>query len=242
MGINLKRCILCKQIDKLTAEHKIKASLLKYFNKLENTDSSGILKYDNGTSSGGEFSNIDKARILRPRKNICSVCNSQRSSECDQYFHDFVIDAFNHQKSVPEIDILTSPSQKEIFEQMELYREGAGIGRGDWIDSYLYVNSKYFFAQKYQIFSHSYDSLLIKKYLAKHTACYLDRCDLKVPNFLCDIFMTGDNHELLTFDILYMSKDFHHGYQNSLIRYPDVNIEYSLIFSNMAIKVTIPAV
>lgn len=171
LGYMKKACCLCLEIAPLTREHKIKRSLLEYFNNLQNTSQDKALKFDDGTDNGGEFSNIKRARILKPKKNICTACNSSRSADCDPYFDKFVIEAFHWQDNIPEIRAITSPSNEDVLREAN-HQKGNIINDIDdtlWTNSYLFTCSKYLITSKYQIYTHSYDVQLIKKYLAKHS-------------------------------------------------------------------------
>jgi hypothetical protein len=239
MGIKL--CCICSSKGPLTAEHKIKGSLLEHFNNLLNPTEDRSLLYDNGTPEGGSFLNIKKARILKPKKNICPACNSKRSSDCDREFHNFVVEAFEWQKQILGIDLLVSPKKEDVLVECNRQRRNIQNDLTDslWNEYSLFINSQYLLSMKYQVFNLKYDEKLIKKYLAKHSICYFDRSGISAPSSLRNIFLWGTDLESLDFKIYFLPKDFQHGYLNTMIRQPPNELWYALIFSNLAIHVIV---
>lgn len=235
-----EKCILCGSSEELTAEHKIKASLLKYFNDLQGEPDKILMFYDR-SDFGGEFSNTKNAKNLKPVKNICTECNGLRSQESDGYFDEFVKKTYLDQKSIVEVGELVSPSDDEIRKEVEHFKRNLIIQLDDtnWSKMILWANTKYFLTRKYQIYRHSYNEELIKKYLAKHTSCYIDRVGEEALGHLQDIFISGTSLEYLEFTIYFLPTDFQHGYMNTALKYPKGKIEYALIFSNLAIQVSV---
>jgi hypothetical protein len=236
-----KECCLCLEASPLTREHRIKRSLLEYFNNIQNTSEDKVLKFNNGTDTGGEFSNIKIARALRPKKNICAKCNSERSADCDPCFDKFVIEAFHSQEYFPEVKSIISPSIEDTLKESENQRKNIinFIDHNLWTDYLLFVNSKYLLTTKYQIHNRTHDNRLIKKYLAKHSICYFDRVGISPPAKLRDIFMESKNLDTLDFNVYFLPLDFQHGYLNTMIKMPEKELSYALIFSNLAIQVIV---
>lgn len=87
------KCILCEVDTKLTREHILPRSLIEKFNDLENTDDNNVLRSINHNGIV-EFSNVERAKALKPIKNICGVCNSDRSTLCDNEFSNFIWSLF----------------------------------------------------------------------------------------------------------------------------------------------------
>ncbi len=215
--------------------------MLEYFNNLQNTSEDKKLMFDDGTNTGGEFSNIKNARILKPKKNICAECNSARSTESDSYFDRFIIDAFNWQKNISEIQSIVSPPNDVILKEAAHQKTNIvnSIRNTFWDEMNIYVFSKYYLTTKYHLHTHAYNELLIKKYLAKHTVCYLDRSGIEPPTKLRNVFLHGENLDVINFKIYFLPTDFQHGYLNTLLKMPDYGYAYALIFSNLAIHVEV---
>lgn len=214
---------------------------MEYFNNLQNTSEDKVLKFNDGTDYGGEFSNIKEAKNLKPKKNICSECNSSKSTDCDMYFDRFVIEEFHWQENISEIQSMLSPTNEEVLREADHQRGNLTSPIDDtlWMDGMMFVNAKYLLTSKYQIFTHPYDEKLIKKYLAKHSICYFDRTGIEIPPKLRDIFLHGKNLDVLDFTIYFLPPDFQHGYLNTMIKMPEEELRYALIFSNLAIHVVI---
>jgi len=237
-----KTCLLCSSLGPLTREHRIKSSLLEYFNSFQNSSPEKELKFYDGSEEGGVFKNIKRAGNLRPKKNICSDCNSSRSTDCDMHFDEFVKAQYHWQFRVPEIQEMKSPTKDAIDAKMENLKNNLITPVEDtlWMYFDLYVNAKYLITDRYQLYTHGGNDILLKRYLAKHTICYFDRSNILYPDELREVFMSGRRLELLNYTVFFLPTDFQHGYLNTVVRFPESRIEYAIIFSNIAIHVDVP--
>jgi len=241
-GHDIKKCIICESESKLTAEHKIKASLLKYFNELENKSSLKELKFNNQNNQF--ITNIDRAKYLKPKKNICIQCNNIRSQKCDDYFHKIMIEIFEAQtyssSLKKKIDSLLSPKVEDTLELIDTLQENDPTDNTDWFLFVRSVNARYILAEKLHYQGNNLDTLLIKKYLAKDSICYLDRLGVDIPKSLKNIFLDEVNFEMLEFDIHFLPSNLLLGYGRTLLRFTKGNkMKYSIFFSNLAIKITL---
>ena len=84
-SFNAHRCCLCGSQNKLTGEHKIKASALKQqFGK----DNLVVFK-DNDPIERGTFAQSVKSKHLKFKASICERCNTSRTQEADREFDHF---------------------------------------------------------------------------------------------------------------------------------------------------------
>ena len=236
-----KKCCLCGSQNKLTAEHKIKSSLLTYFNKLQNNTPNKELLFYDGTDNGGTFTNIKNAKNLKPRKNICECCNSNRSTDCDLHFDKFIKGLYNLQDNIDDINSLVLPSieeaQKEANHQKSLLKKP--IDSSLWMEATLVIYALYRLTPKYQLYRHQDDDRLIKKYLAKHSICYFERMGIEYPISIRSLFLNGTDDDSLAYEIFYLPKSFQYGYMNTAVKFPSNGLNYALIFSNLALHVSI---
>lgn len=84
-SFNAHRCCLCGSQDKLTGEHKIKASALK-----QQFGKDNLVIFKGGDSiQHGTFAQSVKSKHLKFKASICEKCNTSRTQEADREFDYF---------------------------------------------------------------------------------------------------------------------------------------------------------
>lgn len=242
-------CILCgAEGVKLTAEHIVQRSLVQAIQDLEPDHSGEQLQLHNHKGIT-RFNNLKKAKSLKPNKNLCGVCNSDRSTACDAEFERLIIGIYHWSRTIdlsglyrPDDDtfmggILQAANENKpesehvhsIDEFRDRYGEGSVSYFGDAIINLyhrLRVNI---------IGEHNLE--LITKAIVKHAACFLDRNDLAVPDYLKNSFLNGGQDSRITYEISVLPPDISFGCQNRTLYHGEDGYKYHMVFSNVVVMV-----
>ena len=111
-NFNAHRCCLCGSQDKLTGEHKIKASALKQqFGK-----DKLVLFKDGDSIQRGTFAQSVKSKHFKFQASICEKCNTSRTQKADR--------EFDHFRDIVESSWAKKENPSSVFER-ERYEKGS---------------------------------------------------------------------------------------------------------------------
>ncbi len=231
-----KVCILCGSNSKLTAEHIFLSSLLKEFNNIENKEKDKLFSFNNRTG-WNEFSNIKRAKSLKPIKNICSKCNSEVSTKCDEVFKNFILEMFQYGKNNISLDKLDFPDLNFINEKLIEVKKNSS---GDITDESIFYDLIVDYSSKNIVVPLDKLKLqFVKQYICKHAICYFHRSNKEFPEALRSGFLHHDYTKCnleLNFYIL-PSEFLNYGYHNtSLLEYKSY-YKYKIVFSNVLVDI-----
>lgn len=235
-----KKCILCNSSERLTREHRLPASLLKKFNELEGEPDGVLLSISKDKTI--PFSNISNANILKPIKNICVVCNSTRSTSCDLEFDKFVSALFNWGQQSEPANRLKLPSRDEIkneltrFEKFTPTEQLQTFSKEEKIINAILSTAEYSRVEPNQAWK--LDE--IHRYLCKHSACLLERQNINCPSLVKKFFLNNVEYSPISFTPYVLNPQFQGGYNNTEFIIEKHLFQYSIVFSNVIIKVKVP--
>ncbi|MFM2595544.1 hypothetical protein AAFX19_22325 [Vibrio harveyi] len=245
----MKECILCgDSTSKLTAEHVVQASILKEILRLEKADKEGVVSF-RVNELKKHLTNIDRASLLKPRKNICVKCNSNRSTLCDEEFHNLVIKLFFYSKE-RNLDHLRVPNHAEISNHIlsEINDSGFYDVKVDSIEEAI---SKFSFegvmplitefliimSEKVPVEIEDTDKLQISRFLAKHAACNYFHQNVEIPHYLRDIFVDSTQDSRLSFDFYLVSCNHDLGFSTTAVYFFTGYNEYYFTFKHVVVRV-----
>lgn len=237
-GRKLKNCLLCNIETKLTAEHILPANLLEKFSQAGALRNEGLMKVDHhGTAP---FSNLRKANVLKPVKNLCPKCNNERSTDCDVEFSNFIWGLYEWSKLNPSVDKLKFPEKEEIQERiahilkLEVEKRVNPFTTEGTITQAIIETSELMI-----IIPRNWNEQLLKKYIVKHSICYLERFGERYSDELCEMFINNQVDDRVSFKAFLMSPRFDFGCSNGGIKFFPECVKYNIVFANVLIEVQI---
>lgn len=225
-------CILCGKFGRLTREHRFPRKLVDEF------AGSGNLKGFFGNGKKIDFENSKNAKILRPKKNICEKCNHIDSQPCDNEFYRLVLGAREYSRNNPSN--IPMPSSEEILAMMI-----EKIGEKDNYDvADIATTLAEMLSLREIIITDPYlKHNEIKRFIAKYTACYCDRHNMKIPSVCRDAFCDLKNLDSIHFTLAHFNESMEFGcIATRLQHYKNEEGEYyfyRLVFGHVFVQVKI---
>lgn len=249
LGRAMKECILCgDSTSKLTAEHVVQASILKKILEYENGTEEGLVSF-NVNETEKYFTNVDRAKLLKPRKNICVKCNSARSTQCDEEFHNFVIKLFFLSKE-QDLRYLKEPTIDQINNHIvnEINYSGFYDIRVNNIDEAvnkfsleglipLVTEFRILESEKLEVSIEKVDQTLLKRFLAKHAVCNYFQQDVEIPDYLKKVFVELDMDSRISFNFYLVSSKNDLGFSTTPVYFHHNYFEYYFTFKHVVIRV-----